>query len=175
MKAVRIHEYGGPQVLRYEDAPRPEPAEDEVLVRVHAAGVNPVDWKARAGYLREMMRYPLPLVPGWDFSGTIEAVAPGAGNWRTGAEVYARPDLSRNGAYAEYIAVRASEVAAKPRSLDHIHAAAIPLTALTAWQALFDAARLAPGPGVSTFCCRSGGARWWHRLQPVSGTSFSLS
>lgn len=148
MKAVRIHEYGGTEVLRYEDAPRPEPAEGEVLVRVHAAGVNPVDWKARAGYLREMMKYPLPLIPGWDFSGTIEALAPGAGNWRTGVEVYARPDLSRNGAYAEIIAVRASEIAAKPKSLDHIQAAAIPLAALTAWQALFDAARLAQGHKV---------------------------
>jgi NADPH:quinone reductase-like Zn-dependent oxidoreductase len=145
MKAVRIHEYGGAEVLRYEDAVSPEPAEGEVLVRVHAAGVNPVDWKVRAGYMREMMKHPLPLIPGWDFSGTIEA---GAGNWRTGAEVYARPDLSRNGAYAEIIAVRASEIAAKPKSLDHIDAAAIPLAALTAWQALFDAAGLVPGQKV---------------------------
>jgi alanyl-tRNA synthetase len=68
MKAVRIHQYGGPEVLKYEDAPRPEPREDDVLVRVHAAGVNPVDWKAREGHLQKMIPYPLPMIPGWDLS-----------------------------------------------------------------------------------------------------------
>jgi NADPH:quinone reductase-like Zn-dependent oxidoreductase len=143
MKAVRIHEYGGADVLRLEDAPRPEPGPGEVLVRVHAAGVNPVDWKVRAGYLREWMKYKLPMIPGWDFSGVVESAGSSVDGWRAGTEVYARPDLSRDGSYAEYIAVRASEVGAKPKSVDHVHAAAIPLAALTAWQALFDAGGLA--------------------------------
>jgi NADPH:quinone reductase-like Zn-dependent oxidoreductase len=119
-----------------------------VLVRVHAAGVNPVDWKVRAGYVKDWLKYKLPMIPGWDFSGVVESLGPGVDGWRASAEVYARPDLSRDGAYADYIAVRESEIAAKPKSLDHVHAAAIPLAGLTAWQALFDAGGLAPGQKV---------------------------
>ncbi len=148
MKAVRIHQYGGPEVLKYEDAPRPQPGPGEVLIRVHATSVNPVDWKVREGHLREMMKYTLPLIPGWDVSGVVESIGAGVMRLKTGDEVYGRPDISRNGAYAEYIAVRESEVALKPKSLDHAHAAAIPLAALTAWQALFDAAKLAAGQTV---------------------------
>ncbi|HWP34170.1 MAG TPA: NADP-dependent oxidoreductase [Thermodesulfobacteriota bacterium] len=145
MKAVRIHEYGGPEVLRYEDAPRPEPGDGDVLVRVHAAGVNPVDWKVREGYLRKAVPHRLPLVLGWDLSGTVERLGPGASGFAPGEAVYARPDLARDGAYAEFIAVRAAELAPKPASLDHVQAAAVPLAALTAWQALFDA----PAPYTS--------------------------
>src|SRR5437588_4043932 len=79
MKAVRVHEYGGPEVLRYEDAPRPEPGLGEALVRVHAAGVNPVDWKIRQGYMQAFLPYPLPMIPGWDVSGVVEANGPMAG------------------------------------------------------------------------------------------------
>ena len=149
MKAVRIHGYGGPEVLKYEDAPRPEPAEGEVLVKVHAAGVNPVDWKIRAGYMRGFRDYPMPFILGWDFSGTIDQLGPGvAPSWQSGDEVYARPDLGLNGTYAEYIAVRASEIQHKPKSLDHVHSAAIPLAALTAWQAIFDAGQLQAGQRI---------------------------
>ena len=136
MKAVRLHGYGGPEVLRYEECPRPEPGAGEVLVRVHAAGVNPVDWKIRAGYLKGYLDYALPVILGWDFSGVVESVGPGVVGWKAGDEVYSRPDISRDGAYAEYIVVRAPEIALKPKSLDHVHAAAIPLAGLTAWQAL---------------------------------------
>jgi NADPH:quinone reductase-like Zn-dependent oxidoreductase len=138
MKAVRIHAYGGPETLQYEDAPRPVPGAGEVLVRVHAAGVNPVDWKAREGYLKSM-NYPLPLVLGWDLSGTVAELGAGVTSFAVGDAVYARPDIGRNGAYAEYVAVKASELAKKPVSLDHVQAAAVPLAALTAWQALFEA------------------------------------
>lgn len=148
MKAVRIYEYGAPGVLRYEDAPRPEPGKGEVLVRVHAAALNPIDWKIRAGYVRDWLRFSLPMIPGWDFSGVIESVGQESGDWKPGDEVYGRPDISRDGAYAEYIAVRASEIASKPKSIDHVHAAAIPLTGLTAWQALFDTAGLSAGQSV---------------------------
>ena len=169
MKAVRMHGYGGPEVLKYEDAPRPEPAGNEVLVKVHAAGVNPVDWKIRAGYMRGFLDYPLPFILGWDFSGTVEELGPGAAasGFQAGDEVYARPDIGRNGAYAEYIAVQASEIQRKPKSLDHVHAAAIPLAALTAWQAIFDAGQLKAGQrilihaaagGVGTFAVQL--ARW---------------
>ena len=148
MKAVRFHEFGGPEVLVYEDAPCPEPGAGEILVKVHAAGVNPVDWKVRAGMLTRLFAHTLPLIPGWDFSGVVEAVGAGVAGFKEGDEVYARPDLTRNGAYAEYIAVRASEVAIKPKTIDHVMAASIPLAALTAWQVLFDVAQIEPGQKV---------------------------
>jgi NADPH:quinone reductase-like Zn-dependent oxidoreductase len=148
MKAVRIHEYGGPEVLRYEDAPRPEPGAGEVLIRVHAASVNPVDWKVRAGYAKDRLKYKMPFIPGWDASGVVEGVGPGVSRLKVGDEVYSRPDISRDGTYAEYVAVKESEVALKPKSIDHVHAAAIPLAALTAWQALFDNAKLSAGQSV---------------------------
>ncbi len=139
MKAVRIHEYGGPEVLRYEEAPAPEAGDGDVLVRVHAAGVNPIDWKIRDGKRKERLNYTLPMIPGWDVSGTVERLGTGVTSFRVGDEVFARPDIARDGAYAEYVVVRAKELAQKPRSIDHVHAAAIPLAAVTAWQALFDA------------------------------------
>jgi NADPH:quinone reductase-like Zn-dependent oxidoreductase len=156
MKAIRIHEYGAPEVLRYEDAPRPEPGTGEVLVRVLAAALNPVDWKIRAGYVKNWLNYSLPMIPGWDFSGVIDSVGPDAGAWKPGDEVYGRPDITRDGAYAEYIAVRASEIAAKPKCVDHIHAAAIPLAGLTAWQALFETADLKAGQSVLVHAAAGG-------------------
>jgi NADPH:quinone reductase-like Zn-dependent oxidoreductase len=160
MKAVRVHEYGGPEVLKYEDAPRPQAGPGEVLIRVHAASVNPVDWKVRNGELRQMLRYKLPMIPGWDVSGVIEAVGPQAMRLKRGDAVYSRPDLSRDGTYADYVTVKESEVALKPKSIDHSTAAAIPLAALTAWQALYDGCKLSSGQtllihgaagGVGTF------------------------
>ncbi len=145
MKAVRIHNYGGPEVLLYEDAPRPKPVKGEVLVRVHAAGVNPVDWKVREGYAKERLHHKLPLILGWDVAGVVEALGRGVKRFKVGDEVFSRPDSSRDGAYAEYIAIEESEVALKPRSVNFVQAAAIPLACMTAWQALFDTAQLAPG------------------------------
>jgi len=167
MKAVRMHAYGGPEVLKYEDTPRPEPAGGEVLVRVDAVAVNPVDWKIRAGYMKPFRDYPMPLILGWDFSGVVESTGPDVRDWKKGDEVYARPDIGRDGAYAEYIAVRANEIWRKPKSLDHVPASAIPLAGLTAWQALFDAGGLQSGQrvlihaaagGVGTFAVQL--ARW---------------
>jgi NADPH:quinone reductase-like Zn-dependent oxidoreductase len=148
MKAIRIHNYGGPEVLEYEDAPRPEPQADEVLIRVHAAGVNPFDWKIRAGHLKDIFPVSFPLILGWDLSGVIEEVGSGATRFKKGDDVFGMPDPTRNGACAEYIVVRESEVALKPKSLHHIRAAAIPLAALTAWHALFNTAALQPGQRV---------------------------
>jgi NADPH:quinone reductase-like Zn-dependent oxidoreductase len=148
MKAVRIHQYGSPEVLRYEDAPRPVAGFAEVLIRVHAAGVNPIDWKIRAGYLKDVRPYTFPLILGWDVSGVVEAMGPGTGNFKIGDEVYSRPDITHNGAYAEYVTVKEAEVALKPKSYNHIQAAAIPLACLTAWQAIFDAAGLGAGQKI---------------------------
>ncbi len=148
MKAVCIYAYGGPDVLRYDDIPRPHPGAGEVLVRIHAAGINPVDWQIREGRLQEMLHYTFPLVLGWDFSGVVESLGTGLTRMKVGDEVFCRPDIARDGAYAEFIVVRESEVALKPRAVDHLHAAALPLAGLTAWQTLFDAGKLAAGQRV---------------------------
>ena len=156
MKAVRFHTYGSSDVLIYEDAPKPEPTAGEVLVKVHATSVNPIDWKIRAGHMKGFREYPLPFILGWDVSGVIESVGSGVTAFKPGHEVYGRPDAARNGAYAEYIAVKESELVPKPRSLDHIHSAAIPLAGLTAWQALFDTAGLTAGQKVLVHAAAGG-------------------
>lgn len=148
MQAIRIHAYGGPEMLVSEEIPRPIVTSDEVLIRVHAVGVNPLDWLVRKGYLKDVLGHTLPLVPGWELSGVIAEIGDTVTAFQVGDAVYTRPDFSRDGGYAEYIAVRASEIARKPASLDHIQAAAIPLVGLTAWQALFDTAHLAAGQTV---------------------------
>lgn len=148
MKAIRIHTYGGPEVLKYEDAPRPKPQAGEVLVRVQAAGVNPIDWKVREGQMKDFWPHEFPLILGWDLSGVVEKVGARVSQFKKGDEVYSLPDPTRNGAYADYIVVRESELALKPKSLHHPRAAAVPLAALTAWQSLFDTAQLQPGQRV---------------------------
>jgi DNA-formamidopyrimidine glycosylase len=148
MKAIRIHEYGGPEALKLDEAPRPTAGPEEVLIRVHAAGVNPVDWKVREGYLKDRQKRSLPFIPGWDVSGVVEEAGAKTSRLKPGDEVYCRPDLARDGGYAEYIVVRENEVALKPKTIDHVHAAGVPLAALTAWQVLFDEANLQPGQKV---------------------------
>jgi NADPH:quinone reductase-like Zn-dependent oxidoreductase len=138
MKAVRIHAYGDASVLSYEHAPRPVPAENEILVRIHAAGVNPIDWKIRSGALKDWIPHSFPFVPGIDFSGVVQDVGRGVQDLQPGDEVFGEAKvMGPNGSYAEYLVVPVKNVALKPRSLDHIHAAALPVAATTAWQALF--------------------------------------
>jgi len=148
MKAVVIHSYGGREVLVSEDVPVPGIAGDEVLIKVHAAGVNPVDWKVRAGYLKEMLPYQFPLILGWDVSGTVERTGSSVTRLNVGDEVYALADISRNGTYSGFVAVKGDSVALKPHSLDHVHAASVPLAALTAWQSIFGAAELSEGQKI---------------------------
>jgi len=143
MKATRIHSFGSSNVLTLEDAPRPEPGDGQVLIKVHAAGVNPVDWKIRSGQFKKAeMRFP--FTPGRDVSGVVEAVGRGVAGFKPGDEVYAFLG-SHSGGYAEYALAEETETALKPRSLDHVHAAAVPLAATTAWQALFEHGNLQPG------------------------------
>jgi NADPH:quinone reductase-like Zn-dependent oxidoreductase len=138
MKAAVLHNYGGPEVLRAEDIDRPVPGAGQVLIKVHAASVNPMDWKVRQGYLASFVQYELPMVPGVDFSGTVAAVGAAVTGVKVGDEVFGQQDFSKRfGTYAEYVAVDVNRLAHKPKSLDHIHAAAVPVVGLAAWHALF--------------------------------------
>lgn len=148
MQAVVVEEFGSPDVLRVREAPRPGPGEDELLVRVHAAGVNPVDAGARSGRAAGLVGAELPYVPGFDVSGVVEAVGPGVDAFRPGDEVFAMIDLRRGGGYAEYAVVRVDEAAPRPAGVSYLEAASLPLVALTAWQALFETAELEPGQQV---------------------------
>jgi NADPH:quinone reductase-like Zn-dependent oxidoreductase len=148
MKAVRIHSYGGPDVLVYEDAQRPEAATEEVLIEVYAAGVNPIDWKVREGDAKGWLQHKLPLIPGWDVSGVIVELGPSVEGFKIGDEVYGKLDTERDGAYAEYVIAHADNIALKPKTIGHVHAAAVPIAALTAWQSLFDLGNLAKGQTV---------------------------
>lgn len=145
MKAVVVHQVGGPEVLKYESTLRPQPKGNEILVRVIAAGVNPVDGAIRAG------EYPVakpPLIPGYDVAGVVEQGGAGSGKYKSGDRVYAYIYLERGGGYAQYVALKPEELAPKPHSINFVEAAAVPLAALTAWQALIDAAHLQAGQTV---------------------------
>jgi NADPH:quinone reductase-like Zn-dependent oxidoreductase len=148
MKAIRIHEFGGPDVLELEDIEVPQHKADEVLIRVYASSVNPVDGKIVAGEAAEKFPTKFPLTIGWDVSGVIEQAGEQVRDFGIGDEVYARPFPTQNGAFAEYVVVKAGEIALKPRSIDHIHAAAVPLAGLTAWQGLFKFGKLGKGQKV---------------------------
>ncbi|MFF6887916.1 NADP-dependent oxidoreductase [Streptomyces sp. NPDC012421] len=155
MRAVVVEQWGGPENLVERETERPEPGLNEVLVRVHAAGVNPVDWKTRAsGALIEWGAVP---AVGWDVSGTVEAVGPGVGMFRPGDEVFGMPLFPRQaGGYSEYVVAPARHLAPKPATLTHVEAAALPLAALTAWQALVDTADVRPGERVLVHAAAGG-------------------
>lgn len=148
MKAIRIHGRGGPDHLVYEDAPQPQPGPGEVLVRVYAAGIIrtelgwPDTYQTKAGRTRELP------IPGHDVSGVVEEVGPGVTTLTRGAEVYALTAFDRDGAEADYTIALPGELAPRPRSLNYVEAAAVPLSALTAWQALFEYAGLTAGQTI---------------------------
>lgn len=148
MKAIRIHEYGNASVLRFEEAPLPQHGAEDLLIRVVASSINPVDWKVREGYLKGFIPHALPLILGWDVSGVVEAVGAQVSGFKVGDAVFSRPDISRDGSFAEYIAVRASEVAFKPATVSHIEAAALPLAGITAWESLVKVGQIAAGQRV---------------------------
>jgi NADPH:quinone reductase-like Zn-dependent oxidoreductase len=143
MKAVRIHEFGGPEVLKYEDVPEPQPGTGEIRIRIIAAGVNPMDWKIRKGLVGEM---PLPMTMGLDVAGVVD-VGQGEAIFQPGEEVFAKVSMGQGG-YAEYTVVNSMQVAKKPRSIGFIESAAIPTAGLAAWQSLFDIAGLKKGQSV---------------------------
>jgi len=164
MKAFIVDRHGRRQGLRLGDMPNPEPREDDVLVRVHAAGVNPLDSKIRNGEFKLILPYRLPLILGNDVAGVVVEVGSRVRRFKPGDEVYARPHHDRIGTFAEFIAMNESDVAIKPKKLTMEEAASIPLVGLTAWQALIERARLRAGQkvlihagsgGLGTFSWRS--------------------
>lgn len=168
MKAICINRKGGPENLVLQDIPKPVIKKGEILVHVFAAGVTPTEltwwtnWKTESGADR-----PMPIIPGREFSGVIAEIAPGIKDFSIGAEVYALRDFRRQGAFAEYCIALPSELAPKPDSLGLIWSAGVPMSALTAWQALFDHAKISSGQtilihgaagGVGTFAVQF--AKW---------------
>jgi NADPH:quinone reductase-like Zn-dependent oxidoreductase len=148
MKAIAIEQYGGPEVLRLMDLPKPSVMEKDVLIEIHAASVNPVDWKVREGYLQDMLHHRFPLILGWDAAGIVAETGPGVTRFTRGDKVFTLTDIARNGTYAEYAAVDEQYVAMKPANISFEGAAAVPLVGLTAWQALVDYAGMKKGDKV---------------------------
>ncbi|PYK68005.1 MAG: NADPH:quinone reductase [Verrucomicrobia bacterium] len=168
MKAIVVHEYGGPEVLKYEDAPKPDQKEDQILVRFIAAGVNPVDEASRSQKYAKCFGITLPFIPGYDIAGVVEKIGAKITRFRTGDPVYAYLSLKDGGGYAEYAVATEVEAAPKPQSITFGEAAGVPVVALTAWQALIDTAKLSAGQtvlihggsgGVGTFAVQIAKAR----------------
>ncbi len=173
MKAVRIHEFGGPDVLKYEDVPVPQPGPGEIRIRVIAAGVNPADWKMREGW----MKVPLPITMGLDLAGIVDAAGEQVSSFRPGDKVFAKASPPHGG-YAEYTVVNVSQAALKPKSIGFIESAAIPVAGLTAWQSLFDIGGLKDGQsalihgaagGVGSFAVQFAKWKGAHVIGTASG------
>ena len=148
MKAIVVHEFGGPEVLKYEDAPRPEPKEDEMLIKVFAAGVNSFDGVLRSGKFAKIFKMQLPWIPGYDVAGTVEKVGGKVSKFKVGDPVYAFISIPTGGGYAEYALAKQNQVALKPATISFVEAAGVPSVALTAWQALVDKGNLQSGQTV---------------------------
>ncbi|ABX06528.1 NADP-dependent oxidoreductase [Herpetosiphon sp.] len=156
MQAIQINRYGGVDELVQAEIARPEPTADQVLIKVHAIGINPVDYKVRSGMIAFFDEQAFPVALGWDVAGTIAAVGSNVSQWKLGDEVYGMVNFpTPSGAYAEYVVAPALEVAAKPKSLSFAEAAAVPLVALTAWQA-FDLVGLQAGDRVLVHAAAGG-------------------
>jgi len=148
MKAFIIERYGKKETGRISDVPEPALRDDDVLIQVHAAGVNALDAKIKSGEFKLILPYRLPLILGNDVAGTVVRVGARVHQFKLGDEVYSRPDDDRIGTFAEFIAIKASSLALKPKNVDMVEAASLPLVALTAWQALVETAKLQRGQKV---------------------------
>lgn len=150
MKAILCDRFGGPEVMRLGEIDTPSPGPGEVLIRIHAAGVNPVDWKIREGGLARLFPCKFPLIPGWDAAGAIAALGEGVTGLSLGERVWSfcrKPDIQW-GTYAEYVVMDAGGVAPMPANYTFAQASTVPLAALTAWQSLLEVAQLRPGQSV---------------------------
>jgi len=167
MKAVTIHEFGGPEELLYEEMPVPEFGPADILVKVHATGVNPVDWKIREGHTKGNIKFPFIL--GWDVAGAVEATGSLVSRFKTGDLVFALADFTRNGAEAEYVVVKTDAAARIPSTVNMEEAAATPLAALTAWMMLFDKADLQPGQRILIHAASGGVGSFAVQLAKIAG------
>jgi len=177
MKAARLHARGGPEQVVYEDAPMPSPAAGEVLLKVCATGITPTELSWDETYSNPDGSERLPTIPGHEVCGIVETLGPNVNAFHKGDQVFGLVDFPKNGAAAEYVAVRAANLARKPASLDYASSAAVPLSALTAWQALFDHAKLSSGQrvlihaaagGVGTFAVQLARHRGIHVVATAS-------
>jgi NADPH:quinone reductase-like Zn-dependent oxidoreductase len=148
MKAVRFHEFGGPEVLRYEDVDRPRPAAAQVLIRVAATSFNPVDAAIRSGFLQQVFPVALPHTPGIDVAGTLAEIGEGVAGWSVGEAVVGFLPMTEDGASAEFVLAPAGVLTEAPTSIPLVDAAALPSTSLSAWQAIFEQADLRAGQQV---------------------------
>jgi len=148
MKAVRFHQYGGPEVLQYEEAPIPEVSSDEVLIKVSATAFNPADAMLRMGALKDFLPLQFPFIPNTDVSGVIEKIGESVQGLKVGDKVFAFLDMTKNGGAAEYVVSNADDVALAPKNINLQDAATIPSGAMTAWQGLFDHGNLQSGQRV---------------------------
>ena len=174
MKAVVINEFGGSDTLQIvHDHPIPKPDNNEIRIRIHAAGINPVDWKIREGMLSEMFPHQFPIILGWDVAGTVDAVANEDSRFKVGDAVYSyvRKPIIQDGAYAEYIVVDEDSVAHKPQSLLFNEAAAVPLAALTAYQALFDKHELTANHTILIHAAAGGVGHFAVQLAKLAGAT----
>lgn len=149
MKAIRIHEFGGPEVMKIEEIERPVPIDNEILVKVYASGVNPIDWVARRGgndAIRPFLKLPMTL--GWDAAGIVEAVGSHVTDFKVGDAVFGSPNFPGDGSYAEYVAANANQFALKPQSMPFNEAAGVPLAGLTAWSGIFVFGNLQAGQRI---------------------------
>ncbi|MBC7421940.1 MAG: NADP-dependent oxidoreductase [Ferruginibacter sp.] len=170
MKAIRIYEFGGPEVLKLEDIERPIAAADEILVKMYASGVNPLDWAVRNGgndALRPLLKLPITL--GWDAAGIVEETGSNVTGFKKGDEVYGVPNFPGNGSYAEYCAAKASQFALKPKSLNFNEAAGVPLAALTAWSGIFECGNLQAGQRILIYGATGGVGSFAVQLAKAKG------
>lgn len=184
MKTVRIHAFGGPEVMRIEAVETPQPQDDEVLIRVHAASVNPIDYKIREGGFPPVTAQQLPKILGRDIAGTIERCGAAITRWKVGDAVYAMLDGRGVGGYAEYVCLKGELCAPKPTHLSFTEAAAVPLAAITAWQGEFDHGHLTAGQhelihggagGVGHFAIQFAKARGARVATTVSGDDLDFA
>ena len=148
MKAIVIDQYGDKEELKEKELGQPDPGVDEVLIEIHAAAVNPIDWKLRYGYLKEKFPFDFPIVLGWDAAGVVEKVGENVDSFQKGDRVFVRPELTNRGTYAEYTTAKEELVAKMPENITFKEAAAVPLAGLTAYQCLVDVGKLESGDKV---------------------------
>jgi NADPH:quinone reductase-like Zn-dependent oxidoreductase len=167
MKAITIHEFGGPEELLMEEIPVPEFGPGEILVKVHATAINPIDWKIREGYTKGKIKFPFIL--GWDVAGAVEATGSLVSRFKTGDLVFALADFTRNGAEAEYVVIKTDAAARIPSTISMEEAAATPLASLTAWMMLFDKANLQPGQRILVHAASGGVGSFAVQLAKIAG------